>query len=194
MAQETLKEKTAKGLFWGGVSNGLMQLLSLLFGIFLSRILNAEDYGLVGLLAIFTGIAGTLQESGFSAALTNKLNIRHDDYNSVFWFNIVTGSVLYIILFFLAPLIALFFEQPKLLWVSRIVFLSFLFGCFGTAQAAYLFKNLMVKERAKIDIFALLISNTVALIMALKGLAYWGIAVQNALYMGLGTFFRWYYN
>ena len=65
MAQETLKEKTAKGLFWGGVSNGLMQLLSLLFGIFLSRILNAEDYGLVGLLAIFTGIAGTLQESGF---------------------------------------------------------------------------------------------------------------------------------
>lgn len=113
MAQETLKEKTAKGLFWGGVSNGLMQLLSLLFGIFLSRILNAEDYGLVGLLAIFTGIAGTLQESGFSAALTNKLNIRHDDYNSVFWFNIVTGSVLYIILFFLAPLIALFLNSPN---------------------------------------------------------------------------------
>lgn len=194
MQEETLKDKTAKGLFWGGISNGLQQILSLLFGIFLSRILNAEDYGLVGLLAIFTGIAGSLQESGFSAALTNKLNIRHDDYNSVFWFNIVTGIVLYIILFFSAPLIALFFEQPKLLWVSRIVFLSFLFGCFGTAQAAYLFKNLMVKERAKIDIFALLLSNTVALIMALKGLGYWGIAVQNALYMGIGTFFRWYYS
>ena len=194
MQEETLKDKTAKGLFWGGISNGLQQILSLLFGIFLSRILDAEDYGLVGLLAIFTGIAGSLQESGFSAALTNKLNIRHDDYNSVFWFNIVTGVVLYIILFFSAPLIALFFEQPKLLWVSRIVFLSFLFGCFGTAQAAYLFKNLMVKERAKIDIFALLLSNIVALIMALKGLAYWGIAVQNALYMGIGTFFRWYYS
>ena len=92
------------------------------------------------------------------------------------------------ILFFSAPLIAVFFDQPDLLWVSRIVFLSFLFGCFGTAQAAYLFKNLMVKERAKIDIYALLLSNTAALIMALNGMAYWGIAIQGVLYIGLGTF------
>ena len=72
--------------------------------------------------------------------------------------------------------------------------LSFLFGCFGTAQAAYLFKNLMVKERAKIDIYALLLSNTAALIMALNGMAYWGIAIQGVLYIGLGTFLRWYYS
>lgn len=194
MPEQTLKEKTAKGLFWGGLSNGMMQLLSLSFGIFLSRILNAEDYGLVGLLAIFTGVANTLQESGFSAALTNKQDIKHDDYNAVFWFNIVTGGVLYVILFFSAPLIADFFGQPKLLWVSRVVFLSFLFSCFGTAQASYLFKNLMAKERAKVDIYALLLSNMVALIMALKGFAYWGIAVQNVLFLGLGTVFRWYYS
>lgn len=194
MGEQSLKEKTAKGLFWGGVSNGVQQVLALLCGIFLSRILSPGDYGMVGMLAVFTGIANTLQESGFSAALTNKQDITHEDYTSVFWFNIIVGIVVYVILFFAAPLIADFFEQPDLLWVSRIVFLSFLFGCFGTAQAAYLFKNLMVKERAKIDIYALLLSNTAALIMALNGMAYWGIAIQTALYIGLGTFFRWYYS
>ena len=194
MAEQSLKEKTAKGLFWGGVSNGVQQVLALLFGIFLSRILSPGDYGMVGLLAIFTGIANSLQESGFSAALTNKQDITHEDYNSVFWFNSVVGIAVYVILFFSAPLIADFFGQPDLLWVSRIVFLSLLFGCFGTAQAAYLFKNLMVKERAKIDIYSLVLSNVAALIMALNGMAYWGIAIQTALYIALGTLFRWLYS
>ena len=194
MAEQSLKEKTAKGLFWGGVSNGVQQVLALLFGIFLSRILSPGDYGMVGMLAIFTGIANSLQESGFSAALTNKQDITHEDYNSVFWFNIVVGIIIYVILFFAAPLIADFFEQPDLLWVSRITFLSFLFCCFGTAQAAYLFKNLMVKERAQMDILTLLLSNVAALTMALNGMAYWGIAIQTALFAAIGTFFRWYYS
>ena len=87
MAEQSLKDKTAKGLFWGGVSNGVQQILALLFGIFLSRILSPGDYGMVGMLTIFTGFANALQESGFSAALTNKLDIKHEDYNSVFCFS-----------------------------------------------------------------------------------------------------------
>ena len=57
---ESLKEKTAKGLFWGGFSNGIQQLLNLFFGIFLARLLNADDYGMVGMLTIFIAVAGTL--------------------------------------------------------------------------------------------------------------------------------------
>ena len=56
---ETLKEKTAKGLFWGGISNGLQQLLNLFFGIFLARLLTQEDYGMVGVLSIFSLIAAS---------------------------------------------------------------------------------------------------------------------------------------
>ena len=62
MAEETLKDKTAKGLFWGGISNGIQQLLNVLFGLILARILDANDYGMVGMLAIFTAIASTIQE------------------------------------------------------------------------------------------------------------------------------------
>ena len=61
MAEKNLKEKTAKGLFWGGFSNGVQQLLNLLFGIVLARLLTPSDYGMVGMLAIFSAIAGTLQ-------------------------------------------------------------------------------------------------------------------------------------
>ena len=68
MPEQSLKEKTAKGLLWGGVSNGVQQLLNLIFGIFLARLLTPADYGMVGMLTIFTAIAGTLQDSGFTVA------------------------------------------------------------------------------------------------------------------------------
>ncbi|MDR2390011.1 MAG: oligosaccharide flippase family protein, partial [Tannerellaceae bacterium] len=102
--ESTLKEKTAKGLFWGGISNGTQQILGVVFGIFLARILNADDYGLVAMLAIFTGIANTIINSGFSVALTNKQDATHSDYNAVFWFSLLVGLALYSILFLSAPL------------------------------------------------------------------------------------------
>ena len=83
LKEYTLKEKTAKGLFWGGLSSGVQQLLNFVFGLILARILDANDYGLVGMLAIFSAIASTIQESGFTAALTNQ---KDEDYNAVFWF------------------------------------------------------------------------------------------------------------
>ena len=65
MTEKTLKEKTANGLFWGGISNGAQQALNLVVGIFLARLLSPADYGMVGMLTIFSLIATTLQESGF---------------------------------------------------------------------------------------------------------------------------------
>ena len=76
---ESLKDKTAKGLLWGGISNGAQQLLNLLFGIFLARLLTPDDYGMVGMLSIFSLIAGSIQESGFITALINKKDIKHED-------------------------------------------------------------------------------------------------------------------
>lgn len=194
MPEQTLKEKTAKGLFWGGISNGLQQILGLVFGIVLARILSPEDYGMVGMLAIFTGIASSIIDSGFATALINKKEFRHEDYNAVFWFSIAAGVILYVILFFCAPLIAWFYNKPELTNLSRLVFLGFLFAGTGVAHNAILFKNLMVKERAKIDVMALLVSGVIGLLMALNGFAYWGLAVQGTAYISVGTLLRWYYS
>lgn len=94
----SLKERTAKGLLWGGFSNGIVQLLNLVFGICLLRMLTDTDYGMVQVLAVFTAIAGALQDSGFMTALINKKDASADDYNSVFWFNVLTGLLMYVIL------------------------------------------------------------------------------------------------
>ena len=72
MSQPSLKEKTAKGLLWGGIGNGALQLLNLAFGIFLSRLLTPADYGMVGALTIFSALAGIFAESGFILAIVNK--------------------------------------------------------------------------------------------------------------------------
>lgn len=194
MAEQSLKEKTAKGLFWGGVSNGVQQVLNLLFGLVLARILNAEDYGMVGMLAIFSAIAGTIQESGFTSALTNQKEIRHEDYNAVFWFSVLTGVAFYILLFFCAPLIAAFYGKEELVGLSRILFLGFLLGGIGIAPNAYLFKTLMAKERAKIDVFSLICSGIVGVTLALNGFAYYGLAIQTTTYIGVGSLLKLFYS
>ena len=142
--EASLKEKTAKGLFWGGIGNGAMQLLNLVFGIFLARLLSTTDYGMVAVLTIFSAMAGIFSESGFILALVNKKEVKHEDYNSVFWFNISIGASLYLILFLCAPFIADFYHTPELTRLARFQFLSFFIGSFGTAPTAYFFRNLMV--------------------------------------------------
>ena len=97
---ESLKEKTAKGLFWGALNNSLMQFIGLLFGIVLGRLLSPSDYGMMAMLTIFSVIANNLQNSGFGTALANLDHPRDEDYNSVFFFNIIVGISAYIILFF----------------------------------------------------------------------------------------------
>ena len=119
-----LKNTVAKGMLWGGLSNTVCQLLSLLFGIYLARILGPEDYGPIGMLAIFTAIAGSLQDSGFVAAIANRKTATHDDYNAVFWFNIIISLLMYAVLYFCAPFIADFFNQPILVNLSRYNFLG----------------------------------------------------------------------
>ncbi len=192
--EASLKEKTARGLFWGGFSNGIQQLLNLFFGIFLARILNADDYGTVGMLAIFSAIATTIQDSGFTAALTNKKEIKHEDYNAVFWFSTLAGITMYAVLFFCAPLIADFFNNQRLIPLSRFLFLGFLIASTGIAHNALLFKNLQVKEISKISIISLVVSGSIGLTMAFNGMGYWGIASQNVSYITCVTLLRWHYS
>ena len=191
MGESTLKDKTAKGLFWGGMSNGVQQLLSLFFGIFLARLLTPSDYGLVGMLSIFSALAAILQDSGFTIALINKDNVRHEDYNAVFWFNIIVAITCYVILFFCAPLIARFFHKPELVVLSRWSFLAFLISSFGTSHSAMLTKKLMIREKAISNILALGISGTIGVILAFKGYAYWAIVIQTLILVTILTVCYW---
>ena len=179
MAEETLKQKTAKGLFWGLVNNGTQQLLNLLFGIFLARLLTPADYGMVGMLSVFSFVASSLQESGFTSALANKKDVKHEDYNAVFWFSISMSFLLYWLLFFSAPLIAGFYGKPELIPLARYSFLGFFVSSMGIAPSAYLFRNMMVRQRARASVVGLFCSGIVGILLAYCGYSYWGIATQT---------------
>ena len=190
---DNLKEKTAKGLLWGALNSGTMQVLNLVFGIFLARKLSPHDYGIVGVLTIFTLIAGNLQSSGFTQGLTNIKRPTANDYNSVFWFNISVSIVCYIILFFCAPLIAWFFHSDELIPLSRFVFLGFLISSFGITRNAIMFKQIMARERAITGFISLLISGACGIVLAYNGFAYWSLAVQSVMFSLIQNICRYYY-
>ncbi len=185
-----LKEKTATGLFWAALNNGGMMVLNALIGLCLANLLMPSDYGLVGLTTIFAAIATTLQESGFTSALTNKKNPTHDDYNSVFWFSFVVGSLCYVILFFSAPLIAWFYHQPRLVALCRVCFLSIPLSAIGTIPAAILYKQLIIKPVTEQRLCVLILSGAMGIVMAYCGLAYWSLVVQQLVYIGLQSILK----
>lgn len=194
MSEPTLKEKTAKGLFWGGFSNSIQQLLNLLFGIVLGRLLDASDYGMIGMLTIFSAIASALQEGGFVSALTNRKQTGHKDYNAVFWFSTLCSISIYTVLFFAAPLIAEFFKTPELIPLSRFLFLSFVISSMSIAPRAYLFKNLKIKETTIISVSSLAVSGIVGITLAANGFAYWGIAWQSISFVTVMTMLNFYFS
>lgn len=189
----SLKEKTARGFLWGGIGSGMQQLLSVVFGIILARMLIQSEYAMVAVLQVFMNIAFTIQEGGFTAGLVNRKQVRHEDYNAVFWFNLGTSACMYAILFVAAPWIADFFNDRALVPLSRFLFLWFLFGSMGGAHYALLVKELRVKERMKIDVLSLAASILVGIVFLLKGYGYWAFAIQLVTHSFMGNALRWYY-
>ena len=190
---ESLKQKTARGLYWAAVASGSTEVLNLIFGIFLARLLTPGEYGIVGMLAIFTAIAGCLQDSGFTQALINLKNPSQRELNSVFWFNVSVSVSVYIILFFAAPLIASWFHQPALVPLSRLLFLAFILSALGIVPNAILVRQLRQREKAVISITALMTSGTTGIILAFQGWSYWALAWQQITYNLVTLAGRWYF-
>lgn len=194
MEQKSLKERAAGGMLWGGLSNGLMQLIGAVFGLVLLRYLTPQDYGKVAMLNIFAALASALQESGFIAALCNRREPTHEEYNSVFWFNLLVSGSLYVILWFCAPLIADFYGDPDLVPLARVLFLGFLFSGLGTVQRAYLFGHLMVRQASICSLTAMLLSGIVGIVMAVKGFASWAIVTQAVCFVLVTQVMNWFFS
>ena len=188
---DNLKTKAARGLIWSVIGNGGMQVASLVFGIFLSRLLSPADYGMVGVLTVFTAVAGIFVEAGFINAIVNKREATGADYNAVFWFSLMMGAALFALLYACAPLIARFFGHDELLPLSRLVFAGIPLSCLGTAAAAHYMRELRVKQRSVIQLVSITVAGCAGVAMAAGGMRYWGIAAQTVIYIGLNTAGMW---
>ena len=191
MGTDNLKEKTARGIAWGAVNNGTVQVLNLVFGIVLARRLSEDDYGILALLTIFTALAGCIQAAGFSQALANMKPPTHRDYSAVFWFNTLAGISLYILLYIASPLIAAFFHLPVLTDVARLTFLCIPVSALGIVPNAKLWIELRNRELAVAAIVSLTLSGCVGIWLAYHGYGYWSLAWQQLLFISLSTLIKW---
>lgn len=157
----------------------------------MARILTPEDYGLVGMLAIFIAVSQSLIDSGFSQALIRKQDRSEIDNSTVFYFNIGVGFVLYFILFFSAPLIAKFYNEPQLIPITRVVGLSLVFNSLAVVQRALLTVKLDFKTQAKATFVGAIISGVIGITMAYKGFGVWAIVWQQISNLVVVTTLLW---
>ena len=120
MEEQGLKKKTIKGVVWSAVDNVSSHAVTFIIGIILARLLSPEDYGLIGIIGIFTAICNCFINAGLASALIRKKDATEDDFNTVFICNLVVSIFLYLVLFLCAPYIADFFERQELTSLIRL--------------------------------------------------------------------------
>lgn len=186
--------KAIRGMAWTGFEQLLSQSIQFLIGIIIARVLLPEDYGVMGMLAIFIAVANTFLDSGFANALIQKKNRTDIDYSTVFYFNIVVSILLYALFYFFAPDIADFYGMPILTDVSRIVTLSLIINGLSIVQTAKLTIDLNFKLQAFSTIAAVVISGVLGIIMAYNAFGVWALVYQSIASAGVRTAILWMFS
>lgn len=193
---ENLKNKAVIGVSWNILGNTLLFSINFFVGITLARILSPGDFGLLGILFVIFELAMIFINSGLSAAYIQKKEISTDDTNTIFTTNLGMTIILYSLLFVFSPIIADFYEQPKLTILIRIMGLVLFINAFNLIQTSQIIRNLEFKKNTKTMIVATFFSGIAAVTSALYGLGVWSLVIQyltQRLIITVGLLFliRW---
>ena len=194
MAEQSLKDKTIKGTLWSGIDNMAQFAVSFIVSIVLARLLTPDDYGLIGIIAIFTNVCNALIGGGFSSALIRKKDATDQDYNSVFFVNMGMSLLLYFLIFLSSPLIANFFNREELVPLTRVSSLSMIVGALSLVQQTRLTKRIDFKTQTKITLISSISSGIVGILMSLLSFGVWSLVAQGLLFQLMRTIFLWIYN
>ena len=176
---ESLKQKTVKGVSWSFVEQLLTRGVNFIIGIILARLLSPTDYGLVGMLGIFIAISQLFVDGGLTSALIRTKNPSNEDYSTVYIINLTLSIVFYFLLFFSAPLVAAFYEQPLLKPLLRAVALILIISSIASVQGTLLTIRVDFKTKSLISILSSIISGAAGIICAYKGLGVWALVAQS---------------
>lgn len=176
----SLRKATSRTLKWNSIDRFSSQILYAVTGIVLANVLPKEDFGLVNAILIFQAFGILFVDSGFGAALLQKKEPTEEDYSTVFWFNLGVSVVVYIILYFCAPLIAtIFHNRQELIPLSRMMFLCFILNALGIVQTNRLMKAMDVKQIAVANLAGLVVSGATGIWLALTGAGPWALVWQS---------------
>ena len=191
---ESLKNRTVSGVGWSAADALLGQGVTFLVGIILARILSPDEYGIIGIVTIFTSILTGIVDSGFSNALIRKTDASNEDYNTMFIINMVVSVILFLLLFLSAPQIATFFARPELVEIIRVMGLILIFQACSIVQITILTKRIDFKTKTRASIVAAIISGIIGITMAYRGLGVWALVGQQLSRNLLYTVCLWLLN
>ena len=194
MTQESLKKKTVKGVGWSAIDNVTQLGVSFLVSIVLARLLSPDDYGLIGIINIFTVVCNAIINGGFSTALIRRKDVTNDDYNTAFIVNLGLSLVLYAIVFMASPFIADFFGREELVSLTRVSSFTMIIGALAIVQQTRLTKRIDFKTQTKITLSSSIISGIVGIAMAFLGFGVWALVTQMLTVQMLKTIQLWVYN
>lgn len=169
----------------------LRQGLGFIVSIVLARLIAPEQFGVIALLYLFTGIAGVFIDSGLSSALIQKQSVSRADESTVFWFNIVIGALAALLLAVSAPWVARWFEQPVLVPLTWALALALFIGSLGAIQATLLTRELDFRTQMKIGVVATIVSGGLAIVLAVRGYGVWALAGQQLASAACTTVLLW---
>ena len=194
MEKESLKNKTVKGVGWSAADAFGGQGVMFLVGLVLARLLSPEEYGLIGIVTIFTTMMLGIVDSGFSNSLIRKQKVTDDDYCTLFIFNLAVSVVMYALLFWGAPLIARFFERPQLVALVRVMGLLLIIQSLSIVQMTRLSRNIDFKTKTKASVISAVSSGTVGISMAFMGYGVWSLVGQQLTRQMVYSGCLWVYN
>lgn len=191
MSTNNEKTKVISSLFWKFAERIGAQGVNLIVSIILARLLSPDDYGLVALTTIFITISNVFIEKGFGTALIQKKDADDLDFSSVFYTNIVTSVILYIVIFFATPLIAKFYSNEKLVPVLRVLSITVLISGIKSVQNAYVSRKMIFKKFFISTSIGTVVSAIVGICMAYNGYGVWALVTQQLMNTIIDTIMLW---
>ena len=181
----TLKQKAINGVKWTFLDQAGSLGISFLVGIVLARLLDPSEYGLIGMVTVFTAIATVFTDSGFGQAMVRKTNLTEEDRLTAFWFSTGVGVLVYIILFLFAPWVSVFYKEPQLTDILRVTSIPILFSGLLTIPNMMFTRDINFKIITKISFSRAILSGLIGIYMAMKGYGVWALIAQGLVSSGV---------
>lgn len=186
-----LVSQTLKGIGWSGVSQFVRLSLRFIISAVLARLLSPRDFGLVGMVAVFSGFISIFRELGLGAAVIQRKDITEEHLSSVFLLNIIAGLFLTLVMIGLAPGIAYFYKEKRLIPITMVLGTRFFISSFAIVQQTLLTKWFEFKKLAIIEISTMALAGGVAIILAFSGAGVWSLVLQSVIFSLLSVIFLW---
>lgn len=178
MGEKSLKEQAVQGMGWSAADAFLSYGVTFIVGLVLARILTPEEYGLIGIVSIFTTVLMGFVDSGLSNSLIRKTEVTDEDYNTMFIVNMIMSILMFAFLYLCAPAISRFFYLPKLVPITRVMGLLIIFQALSIVQYTILSRRIDFKTKTKANVISAISSGVIGIAMAVLGYGVWSLVGQ----------------